>query len=171
MVDCPCGSGLIIPPGKQTCPSCGTDLAPLFRLKTLGEQILEERERFAEEKQSREKQISLLKKGLIVFPAVTLFLGFYVSSAFWGPEKTDQLVPQIDNRTLLTSQPAAETSSVETVRFLYTIKKGDTLSKIAFNFYGDSGQWEKIYEANKDILKNPNVISEGTEIIIPPDGK
>lgn len=49
----------------------------------------------------------------------------------------------------------------------YTIAKGDSLSKIAKQFYGDARQWKKIHEANKDIIKNPDLIHPGQVITIP----
>jgi nucleoid-associated protein YgaU len=49
----------------------------------------------------------------------------------------------------------------------YTVKSGDTLSKIAQQFYGDAGQYMKIFEANKDKLKNPDQIQAGQELKIP----
>jgi nucleoid-associated protein YgaU len=50
---------------------------------------------------------------------------------------------------------------------IYTIAKGDTLGKIAKQFYGDAKQWKKIHEANKDIIKNPDLIYPGQVIKIP----
>ena len=49
----------------------------------------------------------------------------------------------------------------------YTIKSGDSLSKIAKEFYGNAGDWKKIFEANKDKIKDPNMIFPGQKIIIP----
>ncbi|HET9486555.1 MAG TPA: LysM peptidoglycan-binding domain-containing protein [Chryseosolibacter sp.] len=49
----------------------------------------------------------------------------------------------------------------------YTIKSGDSLSKIAKQFYGNAGDWKKIYEANKEKIKDPNLIHPGQKIIIP----
>jgi len=49
----------------------------------------------------------------------------------------------------------------------YTVKSGDTLSKIAQREYGDAGDWRKIYEANKDTIKNPDLIYPGQTFIIP----
>lgn len=50
---------------------------------------------------------------------------------------------------------------------LYTVQKGDTLSKIAKACYGDSSLWKVIYEANKATVKNPNKISVGQLLVIP----
>lgn len=49
----------------------------------------------------------------------------------------------------------------------YTVVKGDSLSKIAKQFYGNANQWKRIYEANKDVIKNPDVIYPGQTFKIP----
>ena len=49
----------------------------------------------------------------------------------------------------------------------YTIAKGDSLSKIAKHFYGDARQWTRIFDANKDAIKNPDLIYPGQVIKIP----
>jgi nucleoid-associated protein YgaU len=49
----------------------------------------------------------------------------------------------------------------------YTVVKGDSLSKIAKQFYGNASQWKKIYEANKDTIKNPDLIYPGQTFKIP----
>ena len=60
-----------------------------------------------------------------------------------------------------TSAPAP--SSART----YTVKSGDSLSKIAKAHYGDASQWKRIYEANRDKIKNPDLIHPGQEFTIP----
>ncbi len=49
----------------------------------------------------------------------------------------------------------------------YTVKSGDSLSKIAKHFYGDGSKWHQIYEANRDKIKNPDLIHPGQELTIP----
>jgi nucleoid-associated protein YgaU len=49
----------------------------------------------------------------------------------------------------------------------YTVKAGDSLSKIAKALTGDLNNWKAIYEANKDTIKDPNVIRPGQVIRIP----
>ena len=49
----------------------------------------------------------------------------------------------------------------------YEIKSGDTLSAIAKQFYGDASQYPKIFEANREVIKDPNKIFVGQKIIIP----
>jgi len=49
----------------------------------------------------------------------------------------------------------------------YTVKGGDSLSKIARYIYGDASAFTKIFEANRDILKTPDVIHPGQVLKIP----
>jgi nucleoid-associated protein YgaU len=49
----------------------------------------------------------------------------------------------------------------------YTVKSGDTLSKIAKEFYGNANEYNKIFEANKDQLSSPDRINVGQELKIP----
>ncbi len=49
----------------------------------------------------------------------------------------------------------------------YTVQSGDSLSKIAKHFYGDANQWRQIFEANKDTIKDPDMIHPGQELTIP----
>ena len=49
----------------------------------------------------------------------------------------------------------------------YTVKSGDSLSKIAKRVYGDASKWQRIYEANRDKIKNPDLIHPGQEFTIP----
>ena len=49
----------------------------------------------------------------------------------------------------------------------YTVKPGDTLSKISKEFYGDPNRYQKIFEANRDKLENPDKIRAGQELSIP----
>ena len=46
---------------------------------------------------------------------------------------------------------------------------GDSLSKIAKQFYGDANRWQRIFEANKDKIKDPDLIYPGQVIKIPND--
>ena len=50
----------------------------------------------------------------------------------------------------------------------YTVVKGDTLSKIAKQFYGNANRWKAIYEANTDQIRNPDLIKPGQVLVIPP---
>ena len=50
----------------------------------------------------------------------------------------------------------------------YTVKSGDTLSKIAKEMYGDAGKYTQIFEANQPMLKDPDKIYPGQVLRIPP---
>jgi len=52
----------------------------------------------------------------------------------------------------------------------YTVKSGDSLSKIAQHEYGDAGMWKDIYEANRGIISNPDLIHPGQVLTIPDNG-
>ena len=47
------------------------------------------------------------------------------------------------------------------------MEKGEALSKISKKYYGDSNLYIKIFEANKDILKNPELIKVGQKVRSP----
>ena len=49
----------------------------------------------------------------------------------------------------------------------YKVKPGDTLSGISRTFYGDANQYMKIFNANRGVLRDPNVLSPGQDLVIP----
>ena len=51
----------------------------------------------------------------------------------------------------------------------YTVKSGDTLSKISKQFYGDADEYMRIFYANRDKLNDPDKIQVGQQLSIPPD--
>ncbi|QXD17047.1 peptidoglycan-binding protein LysM [Rhodocaloribacter litoris] len=51
----------------------------------------------------------------------------------------------------------------------YTIQKGDTLSKIAREHYGDASKWKALFEANREVIEDPDLIYPGQRIRIPQD--
>lgn len=59
----------------------------------------------------------------------------------------------------------AQTAKVE----FYTIQKGDTLSAIAKRFYGKANDYPRIFDANREVIKNPDLIFPGQKIRIPLD--
>jgi nucleoid-associated protein YgaU len=70
-------------------------------------------------------------------------------------------VAKVDNQ--LTVAQGAEPAST-----YYEVKSGDTLSKIAKTAYGDANAYQKIFDANKPMLKDPNKIYPGQQLRIPP---
>ena len=51
----------------------------------------------------------------------------------------------------------------------YTVVAGDSLSKIAKHLYGDPNKWHAIFEANRDKIKDPNLIRPGQVLTLPPN--
>jgi nucleoid-associated protein YgaU len=49
----------------------------------------------------------------------------------------------------------------------YTVVSGDSLSKIAKHYYGDASKWHRIHEANREQIKNPDLIYPGQKLRIP----
>ena len=50
----------------------------------------------------------------------------------------------------------------------YTVEKGDSLSKIAKEFYGNANEYMRIFDANKPMLTHPDKIYPGQNLRIPP---
>jgi len=69
-------------------------------------------------------------------------------------------VSKVDDTNL--SAPAP----VELFQF-YTIQKGDTLSKIARKYYGDPMKYPVLFEANREVIKNPDLIYPGQVVRVP----
>lgn len=58
-------------------------------------------------------------------------------------------------------------SAVDDGTQYYIIKPGDTLSAIAKQFYGDPNKYQAIFEANREVIKDANLIFPGQKIRIP----
>ena len=56
---------------------------------------------------------------------------------------------------------------VESETVTYTVKKGDSLAKIAARYYGNKNAWNNIYKANKSTMRDANTLHVGDEVIIP----
>ena len=59
------------------------------------------------------------------------------------------------------AQPAKDATHV------YTVQKGDTLSAIAKREYGNANEWHRIFDANRDKVKDPDLIQPGQQLTIP----
>ena len=68
-------------------------------------------------------------------------------------------VAQVDDQ-LTVASPEPESK-------FYTVKSGDNLSKISKEFYGDANKYQKIFEANRPLLKNADDIFPGQVLRIP----
>ena len=80
-------------------------------------------------------------------------------------DSTEQVVPKADF-----SDVSAKVDSTEQIvgEQSYTIGKGDTLSKIAKDHYGNANAWKQIFEANRDVIDDPDRVFPGQVIRLPP---
>jgi nucleoid-associated protein YgaU len=77
-----------------------------------------------------------------------------------GPQVQPQPVNDIPDET------GYMEGGYETRKF-YVVRKGDTLSKISKMYYGTPNKWYKIYEANRNVLDDPDMLRPGTKLYIP----
>jgi nucleoid-associated protein YgaU len=70
-------------------------------------------------------------------------------------------------RQELEAERAARREQAQAKASTYVVKSGDSLSKIAKEILGDAKRWPEIFEANKDKIKDPNLIHPGQELRIP----
>ncbi len=61
-----------------------------------------------------------------------------------------------------------QSGSSSTAAKIYEVVSGDSLSKIAKREYGNASEWKRIFEANQDVLKDPDKIFPGQKLRIPP---
>jgi LysM repeat protein len=84
-------------------------------------------------------------------------------------EKTKPIAKQVPAPIEKAATSVVTAKTTKTTTEEYTVKAGDTLSKLAQHYYNAVSKWERIYEANRDILKNPNYIFIGQKLMIPID--
>jgi nucleoid-associated protein YgaU len=71
-------------------------------------------------------------------------------------------VERVDDRLSIDSTPDTDWSPN-----FYTVQSGDSLSKIAKAQYGDASKWQALFDANREVIKNPDLIYPGQQIRIP----
>jgi len=75
---------------------------------------------------------------------------------------------RIEEPVIKKADPAPTPSlTVENGKKVYTIQTGDTLSGISVKVYNTSRHYQKIYEANKDVIDDPNMLSVGAKLVMP----
>jgi nucleoid-associated protein YgaU len=80
-----------------------------------------------------------------------------------APEDKDDDMPDFSD----VQSGASSTAPAAEVYETYEVKSGDSLSKIAKSVYGNASAWKKIFEANRDLLKDPDKIFPGQKLKIP----
>lgn len=58
-------------------------------------------------------------------------------------------------------------TSTDPVPRVYTVRRGDSLSKIARKQLGDANRWPEIFDLNRSVINNPNVIFPGQVLLLP----
>ena len=78
-----------------------------------------------------------------------------------------ELVAGAGNPTPDTPDIPDEPDPEQPVTSTYVVQRGDSLWKIAKNLLGSGSRWNEIYEANRDVIRDPNMIYVGLELTIP----
>ena len=86
------------------------------------------------------------------------------ANKIWDAIKTIPEWPNEIVADIKAAQPSAQTQPQERT---YTVKPGDTLSKIAKEMLGEAGAYMEIFNANRDQLDDPNRIAPGQVLKIP----
>jgi uncharacterized protein YidB (DUF937 family) len=92
-----------------------------------------------------------------------------VAASYFGNKDDEEQSPTTTEQATTIASAAVDTgvSAATTATRTYTVASGDTLSEIAKQFYNDGNQWPRIFDANRDILSNPDRISPGQHLRIP----
>jgi uncharacterized protein YidB (DUF937 family) len=84
-----------------------------------------------------------------------------------GPGRAQPATPARPRPDFSNVQSGSSSAPVPPPEQIYTVVAGDSLSKIAKRYYGDAGQWRRIFEANRDQISNPDLIHPGQKLKIP----
>lgn len=79
----------------------------------------------------------------------------------------DKPMPDFSNVKSGSSSAAMPDEVAKSTDETYTVVSGDSLSRIAKKHYGDATKWNAIYEANRDQIKNPDLIQIGWVLKLP----
>ena len=91
-----------------------------------------------------------------------------VKNAIWDEiKKVDPTYSDLTADITVSAGQGGPAGTVSAPAGSYTVKKGDTLSKISKQFYGDANAYKKIFDANRDQLKDPDKIQPGQVLRIP----
>lgn len=91
---------------------------------------------------------------------------YNVGGGLWVT-KIDGYVKYSPKSSNSSSKSSSSSSSSGNKNRYYTVINGDTLGKISKKYYGNSNSWKKIADANKNLIKNPNVLKIGWKLLIP----
>jgi uncharacterized protein YidB (DUF937 family) len=107
--------------------------------------------------------------GKVLLGGVGAAVAAKMAASYLGNKEDEEQAPNPEQQTTTASTGSVDTgigSTTANVR-TYTVASGDTLSKISKQFYNDANQWQRIFDANRDILSNPDRILPGQHLRIP----
>jgi nucleoid-associated protein YgaU len=109
---------------------------------------------------------------------LSLHPGLSIRASIEGSEKSEVKQEPIERVSVGPSPPAdslveketeierQEPKTVKSPRY-HTVSSGETLSSISFQYYGTEHKWQKILDANRDVIHDVNRLRLGIRLIIP----
>ncbi|WNH53689.1 LysM peptidoglycan-binding domain-containing protein [Stenotrophomonas oahuensis] len=82
--------------------------------------------------------------------------------------KVDTTAEKVEKADFSGVTASVDTTAEKVGGGTYTVQKGDSLSRIAKQELGDANAWKKIFDANKDVLDDPDKIFPGQVLKLPP---
>ena len=89
------------------------------------------------------------------------------------PQKKEAVTPAKTENKVIRQQPSTSvyldsaSYKITGTKTKYTVKEGETLTRVSLRFYGTKAMWPYIVKHNPDVIKNPNTVPYGTTIQIP----
>ncbi|MCC6415453.1 MAG: LysM peptidoglycan-binding domain-containing protein, partial [Opitutaceae bacterium] len=75
--------------------------------------------------------------------------------------------PSASPQTASGGTPARTSTEVSQTPRYHTVAEGDSLSRISLRYYGTANRWQEIYEANRAVLSQENVLRPGQQLVLP----
>lgn len=105
----------------------------------------------------------LMTIGKVILGGIGVAAAAKVAASVFGKKDEEaETAPSAASGPSAGAEPAAAPAGQS-----YTVASGDTLSKISKQFYGDANLWNRIFEANRDQIENPDKIFPGQVLQIP----
>jgi nucleoid-associated protein YgaU len=73
----------------------------------------------------------------------------------------------VESGSSSSAMPKSAAGTPKKASSTYTVVSGDSLSQIAKRHYGDASKWKAIFEANRDLISNPDLIHPGQVLTLP----
>jgi len=109
---------------------------------------------------------------------LSLHPGLSIRASIEGSEKNEIKPEPLERMSIEPNPPPSrlveketeierqETKTVKSPRY-HTVSSGETLSSISFQYYGTEHKWQKILDANRDVIQDVNRLRLGIRLIIP----